>query len=57
MDPYTFLFPRNDQPRNRCQMCGHQFEPVADVNACPVCNEVTPRDDLIREDDNYLWTM
>jgi hypothetical protein len=41
--------------KDRCPICGAKFDTVQDENTCPICGEVTPRDKLITEDDDYLW--
>lgn len=43
--------------KNCCPICGHEFEPVQETNTCPNCGEVTAAENLITEDDDYVWTM
>jgi rubredoxin len=47
-------------PRNRCPICGHEFDEVKAVNVCPTIHygeqEFTP-DDLITDDDDYAWCI
>ena len=41
--------------KNCCPICGHEFEVICDINKCPQCGEITRKDKLITEDDDYLW--
>lgn len=44
--------------RCRCPICGHEFHPVENINVCPTQHygeQEFTRDQLIGEDDDYLW--
>lgn len=44
--------------KDRCPICGYQFDEVLDINICPTLhygeNNFTP-DELITDDDDYAW--
>lgn len=44
--------------KNRCPICGYEFDSVEDVNTCPVTHygiNQFLREELITEDDDYMW--
>lgn len=47
----------DEMKKNCCPICGHEFEEINDINVCPNCGEVSKPEDLITEDDDYLWVM
>lgn len=51
----TIVDMMNNAPKDRCPMCGHEFEEVKDFNHCPRCREITERDCLIGEWDDCAW--
>lgn len=55
------LIADNGLPKCRCHICGHEFDPVLEVNVCPRAphygeSSYTP-EDLITEDDDYAWCV
>lgn len=45
--------------KDRCPVCGHQFDPVNPVNVCPFHNptEAFTPDELVGEDDDYAYCI
>jgi len=42
---------------NCCPICGYKFEEVLPINVCPNCKEESKEEELISEDDDYLWVL
>ena len=38
-----------------CPICGFTFYEIHDSQQCPTCGEIVLREQLITEDDDYLW--
>lgn len=45
--------------KDRCPICGHQFDEVQDLNVCPKEHPVPPLwpEELITEVDDYEWYL
>jgi len=43
--------------KNCYPICGYKFEEVLPINVCPNCRETSKAEDLITEDDDYVWTL
>lgn len=49
----------NEGERDRCPVCGYQFEEAQEQNTCPKHSptELFSRDELIGEDDDYAYCL